>query len=70
MTGGELSQFVLYAVLLLDRGRRAGGDLGRCAAAAGATERLMEILRDRPPSNRRRNPVPLPRAQGRCASSR
>jgi ATP-binding cassette subfamily B protein len=48
MTGGELGQFILYAVL-------AGGALaelsevwGELATAAGATERLMELLATEP----------------------
>jgi ATP-binding cassette subfamily B protein len=60
MTGGELGQFILYAVL-------AGGALaelsevwGELATAAGATERLMELLATTPQVAAPLHPKPMP----------
>jgi ATP-binding cassette, subfamily B, bacterial len=60
MTGGTLSQFVLYAVF-------AGGALaelaevwGELSSAAGAAERLAEILAVRPEITAPANPLPFP----------
>jgi ATP-binding cassette subfamily B protein len=60
MTGGELGQFILYAVL-------AGGALaelsevwGELATAAGATERLMELLATEPQVAAPLDPKPMP----------
>ena len=47
MTGGQLSQFVLYAVLLASSVGALSELWGEVQRAAGATERLMEILDDR-----------------------
>lgn len=44
MTGGELSQFVLYAVLVASSFGALSEVWGDLQRAAGATERLMEIL--------------------------
>jgi ATP-binding cassette subfamily B protein len=68
MTGGELGQFILYAVL-------AGGALaelsevwGEMASAAGAAERLMELLAASPQVTAPPAPRPLPRpARGTVA---
>jgi ATP-binding cassette subfamily B protein len=61
MTGGQLGQFILYAVL-------AGGALaelsevwGELASAAGAAERLMELLAATPQVAAPAQPMPLPR---------
>jgi ATP-binding cassette subfamily B protein len=48
MTGGELGQFVLYAVLLASSVGGLSEVWGDVQRAAGATERLMEILSMRP----------------------
>ncbi len=60
-TAGELGQFVLYAVF-------AGGALaelsevwGELSQAAGAAERMMELLAAAPQVRPPENPVPLPR---------
>jgi ATP-binding cassette subfamily B protein len=68
MTGGELGQFILYAVL-------AGGALaelsevwGEMASAAGAAERLMELLAASPQVTAPAAPRPLPQpARGTVA---
>jgi ATP-binding cassette, subfamily B, bacterial len=60
MTGGQLGQFILYALL-------AGGALaelsevwGELASAAGAAERMMELLATPPHVRPPANPKPLP----------
>jgi ATP-binding cassette, subfamily B, bacterial len=64
MTGGRLSQFVLYAIF-------AGGALaalsevwGEVSQTAGAAERLTELLTAEPEIVSPRNPVPLPASGG------
>jgi ATP-binding cassette subfamily B protein len=61
MSGGELGQFILYAVF-------AGGALaelsevwGELASAAGAAERMMELLATAPTVVAPKTPRPLPR---------
>ena len=61
MTGGELSQFVLYAVLLASGTGALSETWGDVQRAAGATERLMEILVTEPSVKPPPNPVPLPK---------
>ena len=64
MTAGELSQFVLYAVMVasgLGALSEVWGDVQR---AAGATERLMELLAAKPDIVVPANPVPLPAPRG------
>ena len=60
MTGGELSQFVLYAVF----GAGALGELsqvwGEISAASGAASRLAELLDVKPAIEKPKNPKPLP----------
>jgi len=60
MTGGELSQFVLYAVLLATGTGALSETWGDVQRAAGATERLMEILATEPSVKTPANPAPLP----------
>ena len=48
MTGGELSQFILYAVFLASGMGAVSETWGDVQRAAGATERLMEILSTEP----------------------
>ncbi|MDK2124760.1 ABC transporter transmembrane domain-containing protein [Parachitinimonas caeni] len=60
MTGGELSQFILYAVVTagaIGAIAEVWGDLQR---AAGAAERLMQLLSLRSPVEERTPPAPLP----------
>src|SRR5262245_5025238 len=59
MTGGELSQFVLYAVLLASGVGALSETWGDVQRAAGATERLMEILATEPSVKTPLNPVVL-----------
>jgi ATP-binding cassette subfamily B protein len=60
MTGGELSQFVLYAVFLASGVGALSETWGDVQRAAGATERLMEILITEPSVKPPANPVALP----------
>jgi len=60
MTAGELSQFIMYAVVTagaIGAITEVWGDLQR---AAGATERLMELLQVSSPVIETHHPLPLP----------
>jgi ATP-binding cassette subfamily B protein len=48
MTGGELSAFVLYAVILATNGATMSEIWGDVQRAAGAAERLLELLHETP----------------------
>ena len=61
MTGGELSQFILYAVLLASSVGALSETWGDVQRAAGATERLMEILQTEPEVKPPLHPVTLPK---------
>jgi ATP-binding cassette subfamily B protein len=60
MTGGELSQFILYAVFLATGMGAVSETWGDVQRAAGATERLMEILSTEPQVKASAAPIPLP----------
>ncbi len=61
MTGGELSQFILYAVLLASSVGALSELWGDLQRAAGATERLVEILRTEPDITSPAQPTLLPK---------
>jgi ATP-binding cassette subfamily B protein len=61
MTTGELSQFVLYAMLLASSVGALSEVWGEVQRAAGATERLIEILDTEPEIRAPENPLPLPK---------
>ena len=65
MTGGELSAFVLYAVMLATSGASLSEVWGEIQRAAGAAERLLEVLAERPAVTAPATPLPLPPARGR-----
>ncbi|CAH2599697.1 ATP-binding cassette domain-containing protein [Rhodovastum atsumiense] len=68
MTGGELSAFVFYAVLLATSLSGVSELWGELQRAAGAAERLMELLAERPAIAAPARPVALPRpARGHVA---
>jgi ATP-binding cassette subfamily B protein len=68
MTGGELSAFVFYAVILATSLSGVSELWGEMQRAAGAAERLMELLAERPLIAAPARPAGLPRpAQGRVA---
>ncbi|MEM7566598.1 MAG: ABC transporter transmembrane domain-containing protein, partial [Pseudomonadota bacterium] len=68
ITAGELAQFVLYAVFAASALGEIAQVWGEVAAAAGATERLTELLAVRPNVAPPDSPRPLPRpTEGRIA---
>lgn len=62
MTGGRLSQFVLYAVLAASSLGQLSEVYGEISAAAGAAGRLGEILATRPAIAAPPHPKPMPEA--------
>jgi ATP-binding cassette subfamily B protein len=60
MTGGRLSQFVLYAVFAASSLGQLSEVYGELAQAAGAAERLGEILEAKPAIEAPKDPKPLP----------
>jgi ATP-binding cassette subfamily B protein len=68
MTGGELSQFILYAVFLATGMGAVSETWGDVQRASGATERLMEIISTEPEVKAPANPRTLPQpARGAIA---
>nr|WP_306889325.1 ABC transporter transmembrane domain-containing protein [Ancylobacter amanitiformis] len=60
MTAGTLGQFVLYAVLAASGLGQLGEVWGEIAQAAGATERIAELLDETPRVTRPATPLALP----------
>src|SRR5690242_6755184 len=60
ISAGELSAFVFYAVLVAGAVGAVSEVIGDLQRAAGATERLMELLASEPGIRAPANPVPLP----------
>jgi ATP-binding cassette subfamily B protein len=60
MTGGRLGQFVLYAVFAAGALAELSEVWGEMSQAAGASERLLELLAVVPEIRTPANPVPLP----------
>jgi ATP-binding cassette subfamily B protein len=68
MSGGELSAFVFYALLVASAVGGLSEVLGDLMRAAGATERLFELMDAEPEIRAPERPVALPEpAQGRVA---
>ncbi|QFR33301.1 ABC transporter transmembrane domain-containing protein [Ancylobacter sp. TS-1] len=68
MTAGTLGQFVLYAVLAASGLGQLGEVWGEISQAAGATERIAELLAEKPKVGRPADPVALPEpARGEVA---
>ena len=67
MTGGDLTAFVFYAVMLASAGATVSELWGEIQRAAAAADRLAEILAVRPGITTPAAPLPLPAAQGRVA---
>jgi ATP-binding cassette subfamily B protein len=59
MTGGELASFVLYAAMVAGSVSTMAEVWGDIMRAAGATERLLELLHTSSPINAASNPLPL-----------
>jgi ATP-binding cassette subfamily B protein len=71
ITAGRLSQFVLYAVFAAGALGELSQMFGEIAQAAGAAERLSEVLAVRPAITAPPRPTPLPsRGQGEIAFDR
>ena len=60
MTGGELGQFILYAAIVAGAIGALSEVLGEAQRAAGATERLLELLAEESPIQSPTSPVALP----------
>ena len=60
MTGGELGQFILYSAIVAGSIGALAETLGEVQRAAGATERLIELLAVRSPIQSPAQPRPLP----------
>jgi len=60
MSGGELGQFLLYAVFVAGSAAALTEMWGEVQRAAGATERLVELLEAEPAIRPPADPVPLP----------
>ncbi len=67
MTGGDLTAFVFYAVLLASAGATVSELWGEIQRAAAAADRLAEILAVKPGITAPVDPLPLPAAEGRVA---
>lgn len=71
MTPGALAQFVLFAVLAASNGAMLSEVWGDVLKASGATERLTQILSEKPDIAAPANPAPLPTpARGALAFER
>lgn len=64
MTGGELSAFILYAVIVASGLGALSEVWGEVQQAAGAIERIIEILSTEPKVKAPENPKPLPAPRG------
>ncbi len=60
MSGGDLGQFILYASIVSGAIGALSEVMGEAQRAAGATERLMELLAVRSPIRNPAQPKPLP----------
>jgi ATP-binding cassette subfamily B protein len=60
MTGGDLGQFILYSALVAGAGGTLAETMSEAQRAAGATERLLELMAARSPIQSPRHPRPLP----------
>jgi ATP-binding cassette subfamily B protein len=60
MSGGELGQFVLYALFVAMSAAALSETWGEVQRAAGAMERLLELLAAEPQITAPENPVPFP----------
>ena len=64
ITGGELSAFLFYSVLVANAVAAVSEVYGELMRASGASERLMELLATEPDIAAPANPVALPAANG------
>ena len=64
MSGGELGQFILYAAIIAGAIGALSEVIGDAQRAAGAAERLLELLALRAPIQSPATPLPLPARTG------
>lgn len=64
MTGGQLGAFILYAVIVASGLGALSEVWGEVQQAAGALERIVEILETTPQVSAPANPLPLPAPRG------
>jgi ATP-binding cassette subfamily B protein len=67
MTGGQLGQFVLYAIITAGAAAALSEIWGELQRAAGAMERIMELLSTEPEIRDPAQPVALPPQRGELA---
>ncbi len=67
ITGGDLSAFVFYAILLASSGATMSELWGEVQRAAGASERVAELLAEVSAIRAPAHPIPLPARQGAVA---
>ena len=67
ITAGHLGQTVLYVIILASASAVLGETYGDLLRAAGATERLMELLESASPIASPQKPIPAPVIQGGSA---
>jgi ATP-binding cassette subfamily B protein len=60
MSAGELGQFILYAVIVAGAIAALSEVIGDAQRAAGASERLLELLAEQSPIRSPEHPIPLP----------
>lgn len=68
MSGGELGQFILYAAIVAGSIGALSEVMGEAQRAAGATERLLELLALKSPIQSPSKPLPLPARTANGAS--
>lgn len=68
MSAGELGQFILYAVIVAGAIGALSETLGDAQRAAGASERLLELLSERSPVASPEHPLALPVPSGRAVN--
>lgn len=68
MSSGELGQFILYAAIVAGAIGALSEVLGEAQRAAGATERLLELLASRSPIQPPAQALPLPQCAGSGAA--
>jgi ATP-binding cassette, subfamily B, bacterial len=68
MSAGELGQFILYAVITAGAIGALSEVMGDAQRAAGATERLLELLHEQSPITSPAHPLPLPPCTGQGAA--
>jgi len=68
MTAGELGQFILYASIVAGAIGALSEVLGEAQRAAGAAERLLELMAVRSPIQSPAQPLPLPQRTGNGAA--